>query len=149
MFGFGKKKKEFQGRVIALLPTLGYVEGDAGILHVYSLIDKAYADGLNEYETALAFIFTKIDNLANTDRRPEAQSLYYKANETQAVWAKSGAVRPDINEKFKAITSSINLDATVKAIVSCPSCKQKCRINKGKTTKVTCPKCSNVWVEKF
>jgi hypothetical protein len=39
--------------------------------------------------------------------------------------------------------------SALKVVVSCPSCKQKCRVKSGKTIQITCPNCSNVWVEKF
>ncbi len=103
MFGFGNKKRDFQGRVLALLPAVGFVEGDAGILHIHSLIDQAYEDGLNEYETALKFIFTNTENLATTERRTEVPSLYNHAVKTQAEWAKSGAVRPHINAQMNSL----------------------------------------------
>ena len=67
MFGFGNKKK-FRRRVRALLPTVGIDEGDAGILHIYSLIDDWYLKGLNEYETALAFNRSFIFSLERFER---------------------------------------------------------------------------------
>ena len=34
-----------------------------------------------------------------------------------------------------------------KAIVSCPKCLQKCRINVFKRMEITCPKCKQVWTQ--
>jgi hypothetical protein len=34
-----------------------------------------------------------------------------------------------------------------KAIVSCPKCSQKCRINVFKRMEITCPKCKQVWTQ--
>ena len=115
MFGFGNKKKKFQQRVIALLPAVGIEEGDAGILHIYSLIDDWYQSGLNEHEIALAFIFTKIENLAKGADLSKAESLYVNAEKIQSEWVKSGVVTEKLNIQFNSIAASLNLGTAVRS----------------------------------
>jgi hypothetical protein len=114
LFGFGNKKREFRTRVIALLPVVGIEEGDAGILHIYDLIDDWYQNGLNEYETALAFTFSKIENLAKRGDLSKSESLYVSAKKIQSEWVKSGVVTERLNIQFKSIAVSLNLGATVR-----------------------------------
>jgi hypothetical protein len=101
---FRNKKKEYRGRVVALLPMMDIPDFDSiGQFVVYDQIDACYHNGFTEYEAVLAFAYSCIPKLAAKDMS-SAKNLYEKTAKKQDKWLEIGSARQDIVREFKALT---------------------------------------------
>lgn len=97
---FFNRRKKFNGNVAALLPAFGIDMKEAGMMKVLNIIDLAWADKYNQYETALLVAYGFAGGLYDIDFQ-RAESFYTgKLIPIHNDWLKKGIVRPEIVEKW-------------------------------------------------
>jgi len=121
------------------------------IINIYGqqLAPMDLVDGLTKFyddaaEKIIAGIHSGISSMELSNTQEMIGQFKLALKEARIDYEKEHLGNQALNEAEKNSEGN-----ALKAVVSCPSCNQKCRVKKGKAIKITCPNCSNVWIENF
>lgn len=108
---FFNKRKRFNGDVAALLPAFGIDMKEAGIMKLLNVLDLAWADKYNPYETALLVAYSFASGLYEIDIRRAESFVTERLKPIQSDWLKKGIVRSGLIEKWPAALEKNAIEA--------------------------------------